>query len=162
MKSFTDNKGRTWTLEVTVATVKRVRALCRVDLNSIVELDKNNKPSAELLERLSSDPVLLVDVLYAICKPQADKLGVSDEDFGEAMAGDAIEYATSALLEEVINFFPESKRMVMQRILSASRKFSEAARRKLEAELNGEFESRVVSTLEQLTGSSGTVQASVE
>ena len=63
MKTFTDNKGRIWTLEVTVATVKRVRALCRVDLNSIVELDKNNKPSAELLERLSSDPVLLVDVL---------------------------------------------------------------------------------------------------
>ena len=162
MKSFTDNKGRTWTLEVTVATVKRVRALCRVDLNSIVELDKNNKPSAELLERLSSDPVLLVDVLYAICKPQADKLGVSDEDFGEAMAGDAIEHATSALLEEIIDFFPEAKRLVMRKILSASRKFSEAARKKLEAELNGEFESRVVSTLEQLTGSSGTVQASVE
>ena len=162
MKTFTDNKGRIWTLEVTVATVKRVRALCRVDLNSIVELDKNNKPSAELLERLSSDPVLLVDVLYAVCKPQADKLGVTDEDFGEAMAGDSIEYATSALLEEVINFFPESKRMVMQRILSASRKFSEAARKKLEAELNGEFESRVVSTLEQLTGSSGTVQVSAE
>ena len=162
MKSFTDNKGRTWTLEVTVATVKRVRALCRVDLNSIVELDKNNKPSAELLERLSSDPVLLVDVLFAVCKPQADKLGITDEDFGEAMAGDAIEHATTALLEEVICFFPESKRMVMQRILSASRKFSEAARKKLEAELNGEFESRVVSTLEQLTGSSGTVQASVE
>ena len=162
MKSFTDNKGRIWTLEVTVATIKRVRALCKVDLNSIVELDKNNKPSAELLERLSFDPVLLVDVLYAVCKPQADKLGITDEDFGEAMAGDAIEHATTALLEEVIDFFPEAKRLVMRKILSASRKFSEAARRKLEAELNGEFESRVVSTLEQLTGSSGTVQASVE
>ena len=162
MKTFTDNKGRTWTLEVTVATVKRVRGLCKVDLNSIVELDKNNKPSAELLERLSSDPVLLVDVLYAVCKPQADKLGITDEDFGEAMAGDAIEHATTSLLEEVIDFFPEAKRLVMRKILSASRKFSDAARKKLEAELNGEFESRVVSTLEQLTGSSGTVQASVE
>ena len=162
MKSFTDNKGRIWTLEVTVATIKRVRGLCKVDLNSIVELDKNNKPSAELLERLSFDPVLLVDVLYAVCKPQADKLGITDEDFGEAMAGDAIEHATTALLEEVIDFFPEATRLVMRKILSASRKFSEAARRKLEAELNGEFESRVVSTLEQLTGSSGTVQASVE
>ena len=162
MKSFIDNKGRTWTLEVTVATVKRVRGLCKVDLNSIVELDKNNKPSAELLERLSSDPVLLVDVLFAVCKPQADKLGITDEDFGEAMAGDAIEHATSALLEEIIDFFPEAKRLVMRKILSASRKFSEAARKKLEAELNGEFESRVVSTLEQLTGSSGTAQASAE
>ena len=162
MKSFTDNKGRTWTLEVTVATIKRVRALCKVDLNSIVELDKNNKPSAELLEQLSTDPVLLVDVLYAVCKPQADKLGITDEDFGEAMAGDAIEHATSALLEEVIDFFPEAKRMVMRKILSASRKFSEAAKRKLEAELNGEFENRVASTLEQLTGSSGTAPESAE
>ena len=162
MKSFTDNKGRTWTIEVTVATIKRVRALCKVDLNSIVELDKNNKPSAELLEQLSTDPVLLVDVLYAVCKPQADKLGITDEDFGEAMAGDAIEHATSALLEEVIDFFPEAKRMVMRKILSAIRKFSEAAKRKLETELNGEFESRVVSELDRLTGSSGTAPESAE
>ena len=160
LKSFTDNKGRTWMLEVTVATIKRVRALCKVDLNSIVELDKNNKPSAELLERLSSDPVLLVDVLYAVCKPQADKLGITDEDFGESMAGDAIEHATTALLEEVIDFFPEAKRMVMQKILSASRKFSEAARKKLEAELNDEFENRVASELDRLTGSSGTAPES--
>ena len=162
MKSFTDNKGRAWEIVVTVATVKRVRGLCKVDLNSIVELDKNNKPSAELLERLSSDPVLLVDVLYAICKPQADKLGVSDEDFGEAMAGDAIEHATTALLEEIIDFFPEAKRLVMRKILSASRKFSEAARKKLETELNEEFESRVVSELDRLTGSSGTAPESAE
>ena len=162
MKSFTDIKGRAWEIVVTVATVKRARALCKVDLNSIVELDKNNKPSAELLERLSSDPVLLVDVLYAICKPQADKLGITDEDFGEAMAGDAIEHATTALLEEVIDFFPEAKRMVMQKILSASRRFSDAARKKLEAELNGEFESRVVSELDRLTGLSGTARASAE
>jgi len=162
MKSFTDNKGRTWTLEVTVATVKRVRGLCKVDLNSIVELDKNNRPSAELLERLSSDPVLLVDVLYAVCKPQADKLGITDEDFGEAMAGDAIEQATTALLEEIIDFFPAAKRLVMRKILSASRIFEAAARKKLEAELDGGFEKRVVFDLERLTGLSGTAPESAE
>ena len=88
--------------------------------------------------------------------------GITDEDFGEAMAGDAIEHATTALLEEVIDFFPEAKRMVMQKILSASRRFSDAARKKLEAELNGEFESRVVSELDRLTGSSGTALGSAE
>jgi len=147
-------------IEVTVATVKRVRALCKVDLNSIVELDKNSKPSAELLERLSSDPVLLVDVLYAVCKPQADKQNITDEDFGEAMAGDAIEHATTALLEEIVDFFPATKRLVMQKILSASRRFGDAARKKLEAELNNGFESRVVSELERLSDLSGNAQAS--
>ena len=100
MKSFTDNTGRTWTLVVNVATVKRVRALCGVDLNSVIEVE-DGKPSAKLLERLSSDPVLLVDVLYAVCKPECDQRNVSDEDFGAAMAGDAIEQATAALLDEV-------------------------------------------------------------
>ena len=98
MKSFTDNMGRAWTLVVNVATVKRVRALCGVDLNSVIEVE-DGKPSAKLLERLSSDPVLLVDVLYAVCKPECDRLGVSDEDFGSAMAGDSVDAATQALLE---------------------------------------------------------------
>ena len=79
MKSFTDNLGRTWTLVVNVAAIKRVRALCGVDLNAIVEIDKDNNPTAELLERLSTDPVLLVDVLYAVCKTECDQKGVSDE-----------------------------------------------------------------------------------
>ena len=98
MKSFTDSLGRAWTLVVNVATIKRVRALCGVDLNSVIEVE-DGKPSAKLLERLSSDPVLLVDVLYAVCKPECDRLGVSDEDFGSAMAGDSVDAATQALLE---------------------------------------------------------------
>ena len=47
MKSFTDNMGRAWTLVVNVATIKRVRALCDVDLNTIVEVE-DGKPSAKL------------------------------------------------------------------------------------------------------------------
>ena len=152
MKSFTDNTGRTWTLVVNVATIKRVRALCGVDLNSIVEVE-DGKPSAKLLERLSGDPVLLVDVLYAVCRPECEQKGVSDEDFGAAMAGDAVEQATDALLDEVIDFFPAAKREAFRRILSASRRFGEAARRRLEATLaDGRFEDVLVSELERLTG----------
>ena len=47
------------------------------------------------------------------------------------------------------------ERLVMQKILSASRRFGDAARKKLEAELNNGFESRVVSELERLSDSSG-------
>ena len=100
MKSFTDSLGRAWTLVVNVATIKRVRALCGVDLNTIVEVE-DGKPSAKLLEKLSSDPVLLVDVLYAVCKPECDQRNVSDEDFGAAMAGDAVEQATDAMIADL-------------------------------------------------------------
>ena len=162
MKSFTDNTGRTWTLVVNVATIKRVRALCGVDLNSIVEVE-DGKPSAKLLERLSGDPVLLVDVLYAVCRPECDRKGVSDEDFGAAMAGDAVEQATDALLDEIVDFFPEAKRKAFQRILSASRRFGEAARRRLEATLaDGRIEDALVSELERLTGLSPSAPESAE
>lgn len=115
MKSFTDNTGRTWTLSVTVGTIKRVRALCNVDLAGVIAIESGVQPKIDLLERLGSDPVLLVDVLYAVCKPEADAKGVSDEEFGQAMSGDAIEMATTALLDEVIDFFPETKRKVFRR-----------------------------------------------
>ena len=163
MKTFRDNKRRVWTLEVNVAAIKRVRGLCKVDLNSIVEVDAENRPTAHLLEQLSSDPVLLVDVLYAICKPEADKLGVSDEDFGESMAGDAIEQATEALLDEIVDFFPSAKRQVMKKILNATRRFEEIARTRLDRILQDEqFEAKLVSSLEQSNISFGTVPESSE
>ena len=162
MKTFTDNTGRTWTLLVNVATIKRVRALGGVDLNSIIEVE-DGKPTTKLLERLSTDPVLLVDVLYAVCRPECEQKGVSDEDFGAAMAGDAIEQATSALLDEVIDFFPEAKRLAFRKILSASRRFEVMARKRLAAAMaDSGFEDRVVSELERLTGLSPNAPESSE
>ncbi|MDD3952248.1 MAG: hypothetical protein PHW59_14135 [Desulfobacterales bacterium] len=163
MKSFTDNAGRLWTLAVNVAAIKRVRAICDVDLNSIVELDAKNNPTAKLLERLSTDPVLLVDVLYAVCKPEADAKNISDEEFGAAMAGDAVDHATSALLDEIIDFFPEAKRRAFQKILSATRRFESLARKKMESLLaDGKFEDKLVSELERLTGLSASAPESAE
>ena len=163
MKSFTDNLGRTWSLVVNVAAIKRVRALCGVDLNAIVEIDKDQNPTAELLERLSTDPVLLVDVLFAVCKPECDQKGVTDEDFGAAMAGDAIEQATGALLDEIVDFFPTAKRMAMQKILTATRRFEVLAKKRLEDLLaNGKFEDKLVSELERLTGLSASARGSAE
>ena len=161
MKSFTDNLGRTWTLVVNVAAIKRVRALCGVDLNAIVEIDRNNNPTAELLERLSTDPVLLVDVLYAVCKTECDQKGVSDEEFGAAMAGDAIEQATAALLDEVVDFFPTAKRAALQKILAATRRIEALAKKKLENILgSAEFEEKLVSELERSTGLSSNAPGS--
>ena len=163
MKTFTDNTGRVGTLAVNVAAIKRVRALCGVNLSSIVELDKDNNPDTKLIEQLSTDPVLLVDVLYAVCKNECDQKGISDEEFGMAMSGDAIEHATTALLDEIIDFFPEAKRLAFKKILSATRRFEEIARKRLEAIMSdGEFEDKMVSALEQLTGLSGNALESVE
>lgn len=163
MKSFLDNAGRTWTLAVNVAAIKRVRALCDVDLTKIVELDAQGRPSAELLERLANDPVLLVDVLYAVCKPEADANGVTDEAFGGAMVGDAIEHATSALLDEVVDFFPEAKRLALRKILAAGRRFAAIATERMKTLLGDEkFEENLVSELVRSSGLSTNAPESAE
>ena len=119
MTTFTDTQGRTWTLAITVDAVKRVRALTGTDLLSVA--------GGDLLERLASDPVLLGDVLYAVVKPEAEVREVSDADFGRALAGDVIASATTALLEDIVDFFPAPKRRLLATVLQKLRAVQDAA-----------------------------------
>ena len=117
MKTFTDNASRDWVIEINVASLKRVKGLTGTDLIALaVSMDTS------VAERLASDPILLCDVLYAVSKPQADERGVSDEEFGRSMAGDAIESATVALLEDIVGFCPSPRdRAALGRVLTAIR-----------------------------------------
>jgi len=143
MKSFMDSTGRAWSLAINVDAVKRVKALVNVDLLQAVE--------GKLIEQLVSDPILLCDVVYVLCKPQADQLGVSDEDFGRAMAGDAIEQATSAMLEELVDFFPSRRRALLTKAVGKFRTLQETVISAAEARLDsGMIEKRLAVELAAL------------
>jgi len=154
MKAFTDNAGRTWTIAINVDAIKRVRGMLDVNLLEIVE--------GTLIERLIRDPVLLCDVVYAVCKPEADEKGISDEEFGRAMAGDAIEHATKALLEELVGFSPSPRdRANLQRVLETTWKVMDRARDLIEARLeSGELDRVVERALASASGSSGNAPGS--
>ncbi|MCL4742280.1 MAG: hypothetical protein KJZ54_08760 [Phycisphaerales bacterium] len=162
MKVFKDNAGREWTVEVNVAALKRVKSLSGVDLLGVLD--------GTLIERLVRDPVLLCDAVYAVCKPQADERSVTDEDFGRAMAGDAIEHATEALLEELVGFCPSPRdRANLGRVLKATKEVMDKARDMVEARLDtlvggGGLEKVVEQALAQaqtgLGSSSGSAPAS--
>ena len=109
MRVFKDNAGRSWSVCINVDAIKRVRKLLDVNLLEIA--------GGQLIEQLAGDPVLLCNVLYAVLKPEADAQKISDEDFGRAMAGDAIEHATTAFLEELVDFFPSGRRRVLAKAL---------------------------------------------
>lgn len=153
MKTFADNAGRTWTVSVTVDAVKRVRSLAGVDLLAAID--------GELIQRLVADPVLLCDALFAIVKPEADAKGVSDEDFGRAMAGDVIDHATTAFLEELTGFFPLARRQVLSKALGKLRELEQRAVKAANARLDSpELEAEVERILTRIGGSSGTVPGS--
>jgi hypothetical protein len=104
MPSFKDANGREWLIKLDGPKIKEVRAECGVDFAS---LDGNT------FQRLESDPCLLVDVLWVICRSQS-AINTTPANFGEAMVGDPIEAATQALLEAIADFFPARKRLLLR------------------------------------------------
>jgi hypothetical protein len=141
VRNFIDSSGRVWVVDVSVTTIKRVRTLTGVNLLEVIQ--------GELIEQLSSDPILLADCLYAVCQPQAVREGVSDEAFGQSLAGDVIDRATTALLEGLIEFFPEPKRRLLEKATAKYRQVQTQALALVEAKLDSpELEAKILKDLE--------------
>jgi hypothetical protein len=151
MKTFTDNAGRTWTIVLTVNEVKRVKALMDgVDLVA-------GAADGTLLERLGSDLVFMCDVVYAVCKPQADAQKVSDEDFGRAMAGDCLEKAATALVEELVDFFPAARRRLLAKALAKLQSLQTTATERVMAELDSpELDKKLQAQIDSILGKAST------
>lgn len=155
MRTFTDNAGRTWTIAITVDAIKRVRALANVNLLEVLD--------GKLIDRLAADPVLLCDVVYAVCKPEEDAQKITDEEFGRSMAGDALDHAVRALLEDVADFTPsrrarENLRRVIATLFNAMDRAQERVTQRLDS---GELDAVVDQALQRLNDSSGSSPASL-
>ena len=110
MKTFKDSKNVSWDISITVGTIKRIKDITGIDVFEESAKQKN------IFITVSEDPILLCNILYAICKPQADERKITDEQFGESMGGDAIEHATNCFIEELIDFFPSAKRPAFRKM----------------------------------------------
>lgn len=125
--TFRDRHGRDWTLDITVGTSRRIKSTLGINLLTL--MNDNFRAMNELL----NDPEQLVNVLYLICKPRADTLTVAtpgvpggtrpftDEDFGDALAGDSLWAATEAFQEAFLDFFPGPAKASVRKMLAKSR-----------------------------------------
>lgn len=118
MHIFKDTNGKTWTIEVNVLAIKKVRAHCNINLLDVLDVEQGGDG---LLDRLAEDPVLLAEILYAICVPDQEKTEEKENAFMAALAGDAVEQATMALLEEIADFFPKAKGALLRKVLKVAR-----------------------------------------
>lgn len=101
---------------INVTAAKRVHGLIGVNLYELV--DDGFRPLSELI----SNPIRLSDVLYALCKDEADAREIGDEDFGRAMAGDVLTLAADAFVEELIDFFPDARtRAILRKVVAAGK-----------------------------------------
>lgn len=115
---FIDEEKREWSLRLDYSLVRSIRKRLGIDLADL-------KGQGEALAKMADNIELLVNTIYLIVEPQCQAKGITDEDFGRGLAGDAFERARLALLEAIINFTPPQDRgaaLMIQAILTTARK----------------------------------------
>src|SRR5712692_8871567 len=103
-QTFKDKIGDEWEITIDAGMCKTVRQRCDLDPYGLLSslLDKDDHSLAEVL----GDPIRCVDLIYVLCKEQADAKGVDDAHFGRRFTGEVWEAAADALVRELIFFCP--------------------------------------------------------
>ena len=137
MKIWEDAEGHSYETKITVAEIRDVKTELGINLMDIA--------TGDLLQRISEDVILLCDILYVINRSQAKEYGIDDVQFGRNLYGDALEEATHAFMEEMINFFPNQRtRQLLTKAMTKGQermdKALDLAEKSLEEELNKPIE----------------------
>lgn len=137
MKIWKDAEGHAYETKITVAEIRDVKTELGINLMDIA--------TGDLLQKISEDVILLCDILYVINRSQAKEYGIDDAQFGRNLYGDALEEATRAFMEEMINFFPNQRtRQLLTKAMTKGQermdKALDLAEKTLEEELNKPIE----------------------
>ncbi len=102
MKRFLDSNGKQWEIDVHLASLERVNDACGIDLTQLFG------DGLTMLSKLFDDAGHLTKVLWCLCGPEQGDEGKAE--FLKAMRGDALEAGANALVDAVIDFFPNARR----------------------------------------------------
>jgi hypothetical protein len=172
VRKFKDSQNNTWTLDLTVGTVIRVKQESggRFDL-----FDPASKPGGDCGERelcsvlfaeRMSDWSTIYEVLYRLVEPQLTEK-TTTADFGQAMAGDCLLAAHKELLAEWRDFFLALQRpdlaVMLEKHLAYQAKAIELVRAKLASPALAAIDSRVEATMARtLNEKLGDLEASLD
>ncbi len=132
MPQFTDNQNHRWLFPVDNAGLRRAKQLLGLDVLAL--------PADRLLMELGS-PITLIDLLYCLCKPEADRMGLIEEDFGRRAVTD-LDEVTLAILEEIANFHQGFARPRQADLIRKAVAQVKKTKTKLDA-VSGEIETRI-------------------
>lgn len=81
MKTFTDAQGQSWTFDINVASLRRVKDATDIDLTKLVDR------KADVFLRLAGDLFVLYDVVTVLLKPQLEERQLTAGSNGDASDG---------------------------------------------------------------------------
>lgn len=117
---FTDGAGKTWEVRISVGTIKRLKAN-GIDLSKLTQFDE--------FQKFVSDVESIMDTVYLIVLPEAEKEGIGPEAFAERFeSGDTIVAVRNAFIEAWLNFgLPAEGRAVFRRALGKAQRLASKA-----------------------------------
>ena len=151
-KEFRDDQGRPWLLALTVESAKRVKAAVFVtgEDGKSVPFDLIDTATInQTITILRSQYLVVGETLCAILAKQIEERGLTREQFLDGLRGDSLDDAAKAIEEELIGFFPKSKRKMIALIASKMEEVQLAMMLQAEAQLEA-------ANVENLLGQSGT------
>ena len=149
MHTFKDKAGREWKVEANFGSYARVKAATGVKLYDIATEDRQS------LVQLT-DAFTLGSVIWSMIEPQAGARGLTPEQFYEAVDGQVLNDAYSALIDEMIFFCPTRQRKVLEMAVAKLRAADAKADQMVDASL-AEVEREIDRAIDQWTrGASGT------
>lgn len=99
MAKFKDSKDREWAIELDTPTADEVKELLGVDLIDPESLDQT-------FLKLNTDSRTVVNLAWALVKPQADEKQVTEADFKRSLKTEQVRVARVAITEAIADFSP--------------------------------------------------------
>jgi hypothetical protein len=108
MKTFKTPDGKTgwieWTVRITTATIERVKDLVSIDM---YQLGTGGANAQQLFASLSTDLATIGKVTWAVCKPQAESLGLTVDTFADLFGGAEVLAGRDAVVDEITSFLDQ-------------------------------------------------------
>ena len=136
--TFTDAAGDSWRVIVTIGKVKAVRQQVNDETGKSVDLFEFVNDN--LSYRLYIDPVLFADVLWVLCKDEAEGRKLDKNAFLDRLTGDTLEDAEAAFEEAFIDFFPKSQRGQVEKITQTAKEFRTTLRKTQQEAVSAEIQ----------------------
>lgn len=157
MPSF-QTKDREWLIAIDAPLIEEVRAAtcnvegCRHRPKKDAECEAVDLASVDgrAMDVVGEDPVLLVRVLWILCREQADKHSISPADFGKSLVGECLFKATDALAEAIADFSHGPKKALVKALWAKSTKLTDVGIQKAMKRVEDpEFEKQIEAAMDK-------------
>lgn len=108
MKQFADAAGNAWIVSVTIGAFERIEAITGIDLTDLTATRQGKAMPVGV--EVTTNYKLLGNVLYAVCQPQAERLGLTQKDFIDLLSGEVMAQAFACFADEMTSFFRSMNR----------------------------------------------------